>query len=102
MRHRAALITVTTADDGRGGQTVSTSTLATVWCEWDPRAGAEYFQGSVIQDAMRHTVRLRYRSDVSVGMRIQRSGDSHVCEIVEVVNVGQRNRWLVLNVVERD
>ena len=100
MRERVSLVRIIETDDGVGGQNVQTTRAATFWADWDPKYGAEFLQAGAVQVGMRHLVRIRYRTDVSVNSKVYLEPSGPTCNVVQVVDVGRRHQWLLLDVIE--
>jgi SPP1 family predicted phage head-tail adaptor len=105
LRDRVTLEQPVTAADGQGGRVVTgTTTLArNVAANVQPAgAGAEQLQAAAVRAVVRYVVTLRYRADVSVGMRLQwtpyRSTTSRTLQ-VHATRAADR-RWLVLDASE--
>jgi SPP1 family predicted phage head-tail adaptor len=59
-----------TADDGRGGQTLTWADVATVWASVEGLSTREFLQAGALQNAGTHIVRLRHRDDVTIKHRL--------------------------------
>lgn len=65
-----------------------------VWAEIKPLSGKEYFKARQTKSDVRIQVTIRYRKEVHNQMRIE--FDNQVYEIVSVVNVEHKNKYLQL------
>lgn len=63
-----------------------------------PVSGREYFAADQVNSEVTTSVVIRYRSDVSVKDRLVFKG--RTLEIVSVINVGERSRWLEIKCKE--
>lgn len=63
--------------DGYGGSVLAWSTVATVWAKAWPVSGKERTQAQQIEAAAMHRFLIRYRDDVTEGMRIVWQGRAH-------------------------
>ena len=104
MRHRLTIRTAVTSSDGRGGQAVTswTNTASGVSAEVQPTNGREFYQGGALRNAMGYRVRMRYHSAVTPKARLYLEGPGTILEVLEVVNIGQRNTELLVSAVEVD
>lgn len=99
MRFR---ITIQSKTDAKGsaGQPIGTwATFKTVWAGIDPLKGKELFTAQATEAAHEVVFNIRYLSGVTVKQRI--SWDSRTFDIQSVVNVGERNKELMLYCRER-
>jgi SPP1 family predicted phage head-tail adaptor len=77
--------------DGAGGMTITFEPLATVWAEVRWLSGDERFVAGRPEQASRHVITLRWRGDVTAGMRFV--GDGAVFGIVSAGDpAGDRRR----------
>jgi SPP1 family predicted phage head-tail adaptor len=84
-----------------------------VYVQFVPLAGKEYFQAQQVEASTSHRVRIHYRSDVTPKMRlrmakpgiaeIDTSNDNHyrIFQIDSVINLNEANRTLELIVTEK-
>lgn len=84
------------ADGGGGFANVWTDLAAspTVWARIDPLRGREVLQALKLQSPVTHRVTLRYRADVTAGMRLTVAGRAF--NIRAAINLDERGRWLEL------
>jgi SPP1 family predicted phage head-tail adaptor len=77
--------------DGAGGMVIAFAPLATVWAEVRWISGDERFVAGRPEQAARHAITLRWRGDVTAGMRFV--GDGAVFGIVSAGDpTGERRR----------
>ncbi len=98
LRDRVTLTTATMTTDALRGQAATWATLATVWGEWLDRPSREALQAGALQNTPGKTLRIRHRTDVTVGMRATKG--STVCDIAAVRDIDGRRRYLELDLVE--
>jgi SPP1 family predicted phage head-tail adaptor len=70
---RVAILTATTADDGRGGQAVTWTPVAqapTAWASIRSLSGAEFLQAGALQNSMTHLVEMDSRLGVTIQHRL--------------------------------
>lgn len=94
LRHRVVLQRATLTKDAVGGDVQTWSTLDTVWASVRPLSGREAFEGQRVTATGSHYLTIRYRDDVTVGMRAVWHGRTF--EITFVENTDGRNQQLVL------
>jgi len=100
LRERVTIQSATLAQDSYGQPIPTWANLATnptVWANVGSRASGERFitGGEQVQATVSHTVRIRYRTDVTVKMRlIWRT--SRVLEIENVIDPDGRKSDLIL------
>ncbi len=69
-------------------------TFTTAWASIEPLIGKEYFAQQREQATVSHKIRMRYQPGITHKMRI--AWGTRVYEIESVLNVGERNREIVL------
>lgn len=96
LRHRVTVQRNTTSSDGKGGQTASWGTLATVWASVEPSTPKEDQQAGAMTGTLRYRVRLRLES-VTPQAKDRVLWDSKTLEILgPPANEGGRDRmWLL-------
>ena len=93
MRHRITFQQPVKMPDGYKGHTVSWQDVATVWAQVEPLSGREYFYAHQIKNEVSHRVRMRYREDITVEMRVKLSEDRHLA-IESVIDLQERRQFL--------
>lgn len=91
-----------TSDDGRGGETVSWPDVGDDWFSVESLGTREFLQAGALQNAMGHTVRCRYRSDLTVKHRLYWIARSLVLSVVSLRDPDGRGRELELECFEVD
>ena len=99
LRQRLTLEEVSRVDDGGGGASETWVTVAVLWAALDPVRGKEDVVADGIEGNVTHEVWLRYRSGVVPAMRFTQG--TRVFEVLSVVDVGERGRWLRIFCEER-
>jgi SPP1 family predicted phage head-tail adaptor len=69
-------------------------TFATTWASVEPLIGKEYFAQQREQATVSHKIRMRHIAGITHKMRI--AWGTRLFEIESVLNVGERNREIVL------
>jgi SPP1 family predicted phage head-tail adaptor len=69
LRHRVTLQSQQLADDLAGGDDVSFRNVATLWANVSTSGGREFFEAKKLVPELTHQVEIRYRADVTPGMR---------------------------------
>jgi len=100
LRHRLILEAVSRSPDGGGGAAESWTTVAQLWGRIRPTGGAEVFDADGLSGRISHEITLRHRPGVTPAMRL--STGLRRFEIVAVMDVDERRRWLKCLCVERD
>lgn len=100
LRHRVTIQGVTDTASAFGDVSQSWSSVATVWASVEPLNAREAFEAEQTKTKVSHKVMMRYRSDVSTKNRVQH--DSRTLNITSVINVGERNKTLMLLCVENE
>ncbi len=97
LRHTVVLEREARTGDGGGGYVFEWLPVATLRANVAPleaRERAEALQGRKLTSATTHRVTIRHRADVTAAMRLRFRG--RLFNIRAVVNLGERDRWLVL------
>ena len=100
LRHRLTLETAIRTPDGGGGASETWTTVAQVWAQIRPTGGSEGFDADAVAGRVSHEITLRYRAGVVPAMRLL-SGH-RIFEIMTVIDIDERRRWLKCLCVERD
>jgi len=82
MRHRITFQKPVETPNGHKGHTVSWQDLVTVWASVEPLSGREYFYSHQIKAEITHRVKIRYREDITVKMRIKHRGRNLAIESI--------------------
>ena len=99
LRHRIDIQSESLADDGRGGDVVTTAAVATVWADVRTPSASEVARSGGFLDQKQIRCTIRYRADVEQGQRI--SWDSRTFHIQSAVDAEGRKRFLELLATER-
>lgn len=97
LRHRLTVQRNTTAADGKGGQTSTWGTLATVWASVEPMRGNENKMAGAITSEVAYRVRARLRSDITIAPKDRLVWDSKTLQIHAVTNEGGMDRFWLLD-----
>lgn len=98
LRHRITFQKSNKTPDGYAGNTEIYQDVVTVWAQVDPLTGREYFYAHQIKNEVSHRVRIRYRTDVNVEMRIK-YGERYL-QIESMIDKGERREFLELLCLE--
>lgn len=79
---------------GGGSYNANWGLLDNAWAHIEPLSGHEFLRGERLESRVTHRVVLRYRGDITAGMRIV--WGAHIMSIQTVVNLGARNRFTQL------
>jgi SPP1 family predicted phage head-tail adaptor len=94
LRHRVVIETPSLTPDGAGGGTATWAPLGTVWALVEPVAGTERIAAARLTGVVTHAVTMRYRGDVTGGMRVLYRGRSY--RILVATDPDERRRYLTL------
>ena len=94
LRHRILLQTKTVSRDTFGAETVTWTTLATVWGSVEPMRGQEFIESQRAWAEVDTRMRIRYRDGLVPTMRATWSG--HVYDVKAVIEVEERKREVQL------
>ena len=98
LRHRIELQQKTTTRDATGGNTLSYSTIVTRWAQITPLRGDERFRASQMEAKTTVKIRIRYYSGLDTTWRVK--WGTRYYQIVEIINVGERNYAIELGCKE--
>ena len=98
MRHRIEVQSQTATSDGAGGWVRVWQTDLSAWASIQPLNGYEKFQASQMETDITHKIMTRYQSGITTKHRIK--FDDRYFNIVEVLNIDQRNAMLKITAVE--
>jgi SPP1 family predicted phage head-tail adaptor len=94
LRHRVVVETPQATPDGAGGETVTFEPVATVWALLEPAAGTERIVAGHLTGVVTHTVTMRFRADVTGGMRVLHRGRAY--RVLVAYDPDERRRYLTL------
>jgi SPP1 family predicted phage head-tail adaptor len=98
LRHRIVIEAASGTPDEGGGETRIWSTLATVWAHIEPVDGDERGIADHLAGVVTHQVSIRWRDDVSGGMRLAYRG--RLFRILAVFDPDETRRYLVIKAEE--
>ena len=98
MRHRVTIQRRTQAQDGVGQPTDTWTTGETVWAAVRPLSGREFYAQSGEHAEITHEVTFRHGVTVAAQDRIVH--DSRNLDVVSVINVHERDRFIVARCIE--
>jgi SPP1 family predicted phage head-tail adaptor len=98
LRHRVAIQARTVTQDGYGATVATWATAATVWASVEPLSGREAWQAQSVRPDVTHTVTIRAYDGLTPKHRLL--FDGRTLEIESVVNLEERNRYMVLQCKE--
>lgn len=99
FRKRVTVQNASRVSDGQGGFTESWPDGSTVWAAVEPLKGYEKFQAMQMQSPQTHKVTMRYTAEVTAASRLTLQG--RVLWVKEVLDVEERNRFLIIKAEER-
>jgi SPP1 family predicted phage head-tail adaptor len=100
LRHRLTLEALGRVTDDGGGFTETWVTVATLSADLSPIGGEERVESDRLAGTITHEVVLRYRAGVVPAMRFRM--DTRIFEILAVIDVDERRRWLKCWCEERE
>lgn len=100
LRTRATIEAPTSTDDGGGGHAVVWTKLADIWAYVRATTGTESFAHDKLSGAVSHEIIMRYRADVTPGMRMKLG--TRLFEIRAVFDPDGRRRWTRCLAQERE
>jgi SPP1 family predicted phage head-tail adaptor len=99
FRKRLTIQEVTKSSDGQGGFTDQWNDLQDVSASVEPLKAYERFQAMQMQTPITHKIVMRYHPTLTTTARL-RLGD-RVFTVKEIINVEERNAYLVIKAIER-
>lgn len=98
LRYKVDLESATNTRDSGGGLSQAFNAVASIFADIRPQSGDETFRQGKVQEKLTHNIIIRYRTGVTTSQRI--SYDSRIFQIRSVINVDERDRFLMLKCVE--
>ena len=98
LRYQVSLQTATNTRDSGGGLSQSFDSADLIFADIRPQSGDETFRQGKVQEKLTHNIIIRYRTGVTTAQRILY--DSRIFNIRSVINIDERNRFLMLKCVE--
>jgi SPP1 family predicted phage head-tail adaptor len=100
LRHRVILESASKTPDGGGGSLVVWEEVESLWVAIRPLAGRELQTAGQFSSRLSHEIILRYGTPVLPEMRFRKG--SRIFEIMSVMDVDEKNRWLRALCEERE
>ena len=100
LRHRMTLKELSRISDEGDGFTESWEELAELWADVRPASGFERIEADRLSGTVSHEIALRYRAGVSPAMRFRKG--TRLFQILAVIDVGERKRWIKCLCEERE
>lgn len=97
--HRVTIEAPQRAPDDAGGAIETWVHFAEVWAAIWPNAASELSRDDRVDARMTAAVWMRHRDGVTAGMRLRRG--ARVFDIVGIVTIDERGRWMKCQVEER-
>ena len=94
LRHRITFDEPESGDDW-SDYPLMWNEVATCYADIRPRTARERSQGDRMDELAQYEIKIRYRTDIDEKMRIRHG--SEILNIVGIVNVGQMDRWLLID-----
>lgn len=92
LRHRITFQEHLKTPDGYKGHTTEWTNFVMVWASIEPLTGREFFAAHQIKAEVTHRVKIRYRDDITVKMRIQFG--VRVFDIESILDIKERHEVL--------
>jgi len=92
MRHKITFQDSMKTPDGYKGHTVEWTNFVTVWASIEPLSGREYFFSHQVKAEVTHRVKIRYRDDITVNMRIKFG--TRVLAVESILDLKERHEVL--------
>ena len=89
------LVTGSPAKDEFGAPNTSWEELDTVWCAIEPLSGREFWAQQQVQSEITARIRIRYRSDISAGMKGEYNGKTYIIKNIIDYQESHRELWLM-------
>jgi SPP1 family predicted phage head-tail adaptor len=100
LRHRVQIEIAARTGDGGGGAVLTWTAVADVWAAIWTRSSDETFEADRTAGRATHDIWIRHRGGVKPEMRVRLG--VRVFDILGVIDVEDRGRWLKCPAVERD
>ncbi len=94
LRHRITIEHPVETQAGDGSVVTDWETFTAAWASVEPLIGREYFAQEREQATVSHKIRMRYLPGITHKMRV--AWGTRIFEVESVLNVGERNRELLL------
>jgi len=92
LKHRITFQDSMKTPDGYKGSTESWTNFVTVWASVEPLSGREYFFSHQVKAEVTHRVKIRYRDDITVKMRIKFG--ARVLAVESILDIKERHEVL--------
>lgn len=99
LRHRVTLEQLARADDEGGGYDETWVEVVTLFADVRPIGGTERVEADRLEGQITHEITLRFRQGVVPAMRFRKG--ARLFQVLSVINVEERDRWLKCRCEER-
>lgn len=100
LRNRVTIQSQSTTQDAVGQETISWTTVSTVWAQINPLSGRDYYNQSGEHADITHEIMMRHGVTVRPGDRIVYG--SRNFDVNSVLTVQERDAWLKIRARETD
>lgn len=98
FRHELSLQSAQSTGDGAGGFSESWTEIATVFARIEPVSANSFFRAAQRLEEAAHDITIRFRADVTSGMRFEKLGRTF--EILTVIDPDETGRYLICTAKE--
>ena len=98
LRHRITFEGPVKTKDEYLSEIIVWQDVVTVWASVEPLTGREYFYAHQIKNEVSHRVRVRYRTDIDVSMRINHLG--RYFKIESMIDKEEKHEFLEILCIE--
>jgi len=98
LRHRILFQAEIPVDDQHHGHTIIWKDVATVWALVEPVSGREFFYSQQLKNTITHKIKIRFRSDINVELRIVFG--TRIMKIESMINIQEGDRFMELRCIE--
>jgi SPP1 family predicted phage head-tail adaptor len=98
LKKRISILKQTSVQNSYGESENAWNEVAVVWANVNPLQGRELFQANQIHSEVSIKVTIRYRPGILPKMRLKFG--EHLLQIIFVINIDERNRFLELSCKE--
>ena len=98
LRYQVDLQSATNTRDSGGGLSQSFNSVSKIFADIRPQSGDETFRQGKMQEKLTHNIIIRFKTGVTTSQRIVYK--SRVFNIRSIINVDERDRFLMLKCVE--
>lgn len=98
LRQRILFQSIVETPDDAHGHTITWKDEVVTWAKVEPVSGTESYFAHQLRNVISHKIKIRYRTDISVEMRIV--FETRIMKIESIINIEEKGRVMIIGCEE--